>query len=63
MIEKHLVKLKVHADSRKPHLERKADDAFEVWVKAEAERGMANRAALCALAAALGVEAKTVEVL
>ena len=48
-----LVKLKVHPDSKQNSLVKKADDAYEVWVKAPAERGLANTAALQSLAKAL----------
>ncbi|MBI3548309.1 MAG: DUF167 domain-containing protein [Elusimicrobia bacterium] len=57
-----LIKLKVHPDSRKTALERKADDAFEVWVKAPAENGRANAAALAQLAAALGTDARKLHI-
>jgi len=48
-----LIKLKVHAGSRAASLEQKAADSYEVWVKSPAEQGLANRAALAALASAL----------
>lgn len=48
-----LIKLKVHPDSKQNALLKKAEDAYEVWVKAPAERGLANRAALQTLAKAL----------
>lgn len=51
------IKLKVHAGSRRDAIRRKAEDAYEAWVTAPAERGRANAAALRALAKALGVEA------
>ncbi len=50
-----LLKLKVHAASREERLWRKGPDAYEAWVKAPAERGLANAAALSLLSAALGV--------
>lgn len=52
-----LIKLKVHADSRKNEVVRRAADSFEVWVKAEPREGAANRAALDLLARELGVAA------
>lgn len=52
-----LLKLKVHPDSKQSAIKRKADDAYEVWVKAPAERGLANSAALQALAKALNEDA------
>ncbi len=48
-----LIKLKVHADSKRNTLLKKAEDAYEVWIKAPAERGLANTAALHLLAKAL----------
>lgn len=48
-----LIKLKVHPDSKQTPVVKKADDAYEVWVKAPAERGLANRSALQALAKVL----------
>ncbi|MDD5655960.1 MAG: DUF167 family protein [Elusimicrobia bacterium] len=53
-----LIRLKVHAGSKQTRLEQKAPAAYEVWVRAEAERGLANAAALSLLARQLGVEAK-----
>jgi uncharacterized protein YggU (UPF0235/DUF167 family) len=38
-------------------LERRAETAFEVWVRAPAERGLANAEALGLLARELGVPA------
>lgn len=37
---------------------QKAPDAFEIWVKAPAERGEANRAVAALVARELGLEAK-----
>lgn len=54
-----LVKLKVHAGAKRAALSRKAEDAYEVWVKSPAERGLANAEALGILAGALGRSAKS----
>ncbi len=51
-------KLKVHAAAGKPGIVKKSPDAFEIWVRAKAERGLANEEALRLLARELGVEAK-----
>jgi len=51
-------KLKVHPDSRAEKIVRKGPDAFELWVKAPAERGLANAAALRLLAAEIKAEPK-----
>ncbi len=51
------IKLKVHPDSKKNSVLKKAEDAYEIWVKAPAERGLANAAALQALAKALNQNA------
>lgn len=50
------IKLKVHPGSKRDKLLKKADDAYEIWTKARAERGLANAAAIRALAAALAVD-------
>ena len=49
------LKVKVHAGEKKEKLLQKAPDSFEIWVKAPAERGLANAAVRAALAAHLGV--------
>ncbi len=48
-------KVKVHADEKREKLLQKSVDTFEIWVKAPAERGLANAAVRAALAAHLGV--------
>lgn len=53
-----LLKLKVHPSSRKSAVLKKGDDAYEIWVRAEADRGMANREAIAILAAELGLDVK-----
>jgi hypothetical protein len=53
-------KLKVHPDSKKDRIERKRPDAFELWVKAPAERGLANAAAIRLLAAEIKTEPKKI---
>jgi hypothetical protein len=53
-------KLKVHPDSRREKITRKGPDSFELWVKAPAERGMANAAAIRLLAGELKIEAKKI---
>ena len=40
------LKLKVHPDSRKDEVIRKAPDQFEIWVREPAEDNRANRSAL-----------------
>ncbi len=54
-----LIRLKVHPGSRRDRLERRGPDAYELWVKAPAERGLANAAALTLLAAELGCPPKS----
>lgn len=49
------LKVKVHAGEKKEKLLQKTPDSFEIWVKAPAERGLANAAVRAALAAHLGV--------
>lgn len=47
------IKLKVHPGERRDRIVKKADDAYEIWTKAPAERGLANAAAIRALGVAL----------
>lgn len=49
------LKVKVHAGEKKEKLLQKTPDSFEIWVKAPAERGLANAAVRLALAAHFGV--------
>ena len=58
-----IIKLKVHAKSKKPALEKKTSDSYEVWLKAPAENGLANAAALRALSAALGEDVKRLRII
>lgn len=52
-----LLKLKVRASSKEDSIVKKAQDAYEVFVRAPAERGLANKAALALLAKALNCPA------
>jgi len=52
------IKVKVHAGEKQNRLERKPPDAFEIWVKAPAERGLANAAVREILARELNIDAK-----
>ena len=52
------IKVKVHAGEKKNLVKTKAPDAVELWVKAPAERGLANEAVRVLLGEQLGVEAK-----
>ncbi len=54
------IKLKVHAASKTDKITRKADDAYEIWVKAPPKRGLANAAAISLLAASTGREPKRI---
>jgi uncharacterized protein YggU (UPF0235/DUF167 family) len=53
-------KLKVHPGSKQDKIVRKGPDAFEIWVKAPAERGLANASAIRLLAAGIKTEAKRI---
>lgn len=57
-----LMRLKVHPGAKKDRLERLAEGRFELWVRAPAERGLANAAALSLLAAEIGCPAKALRV-
>jgi uncharacterized protein YggU (UPF0235/DUF167 family) len=52
------IKLKVHPDSKTEKIIRKSTDKYEIWVRAPAERGLANSAALNMLAVELKIEVK-----
>ena len=54
------IKLKVHASSKAEKIIKKADDAYEIWIKAPAERGLANAAAIRGLAAAIGKDPRRI---
>ena len=58
MASNELMRLKVHAGAREDRLEKRAATAYEIWVKAPAERRLANAAALGLLARELGCPAK-----
>ena len=49
------IKVKVHADEKKNKIVQKAQDTYEIWVKAPAQEGRANEAVRAVLAAQLGV--------
>jgi hypothetical protein len=58
-----LIRLKVHPDARRDRLERRAEGVYELWVRARAERGLANEAALALLARELGCPAKALRLI
>ena len=51
------LKLRVHPGAKRDAVSRKALDQFELWVRAPAERGLANKAALQLMGTALGIPA------
>ena len=53
-------KLKVHPDAKVNKIIKKGPDSFELWVKAPAERGLANAAAIGLLAAEIKTEPKRI---
>ena len=53
-------KLKVHPGSKAEKVVRKNTNAFEIWVKAPAERGLANAAAISLLAAEIKTNPKRI---
>jgi uncharacterized protein (TIGR00251 family) len=57
-----LFKLKVHPASKKAAILKKGSDAYEIWVRAKAERGMANRETIKILAAELKIEEKLIHI-
>lgn len=58
-----LIRVKVHPDARQDRLERRSGSAFEAWVRAPAERGLANAAVLALLGRELGCPAKSLRVI
>ena len=50
LAEPVLIRLKVHPDERCNRIELRSENVYELWVKAKAERGLANAAALMLLA-------------
>lgn len=54
------IKLKVHPDSRRDKVFKKAPDAYEIWTKSPAERGLANASAIRQLSVEIGVDAKKI---
>jgi len=54
------IKLKVHPDSRRDKLVKKAPDAYEIWTKSPPARGLANASAIRQLSLELGVDAKKI---
>ncbi|MDD2773261.1 MAG: DUF167 family protein [Elusimicrobiales bacterium] len=63
MTQSRYVKVKVHAGCKTAKTVRRAQNSFEVWVKAEAERGQANAAMLSVVARELEIEAKTMRII
>lgn len=62
-IEPILIGLKVHPDERSNRIERLAEGVYEIWVKAKAERGLANAAALALLAQELNCPSKNLRLI
>ena len=54
------IKLKVHPDCRRDKVFKKAPDAYEIWTKSPAERGLANASAIRQLSLELGIDAKKI---
>ena len=59
MVEK-FYKLKVHPKSKRPKILAKSKDAYEIWIKEPAERGLANKAAIALLSNKLNIPAKRI---
>ncbi len=57
------LKVKTHPGSKKPTIIKKDEDSFEVYVKEKAERGLANRAVVAALAVYFKVPAGKVRLI
>ena len=52
------IRIKAFPDSKKAHIEETETDVLRVYVRESAERNMANRAVIAAVAAHLGIPAK-----
>ena len=57
-----LFRVKAHPASRENRLTRLGPDRFEVWVRAEAERGLANASVVALVARELNVEPKRLRI-
>jgi uncharacterized protein YggU (UPF0235/DUF167 family) len=62
-LEQILIRLKVHPDERFNRIEPCSEGVYEVWVKAKAERGLANAAALALLAQELNCPSKNLRLI
>lgn len=58
-----LLKVKAHASSKEDSCVKKAEDSYEIWVRAPALRGLANQAVLGLLARALNRNPKQLRVI
>ncbi len=58
-----LIKVRVHPDSKKNAVKKKAADHYELWVKAPAERGLANEAVLALMGETLQIPAKRIRLI
>lgn len=58
-----LIQVKVHPGSRQSRLELKREDRFEIWVRADAERGSANAEAIHLLSLRLNLPAKRLKII
>lgn len=56
------IRVKVAAGARREKFERKGENAFEIAVKEEAERGLANERVCLLVARHFGVPAKAVQI-
>ncbi|PIU18075.1 MAG: hypothetical protein COT18_11220 [Elusimicrobia bacterium CG08_land_8_20_14_0_20_59_10] len=54
------IKLRVHPDAKRDKVVKRNPDTYEIWTRAKAERGLANAAALRALALTLGLDMKRI---
>jgi uncharacterized protein YggU (UPF0235/DUF167 family) len=58
-----LIRLKVHPGERRDRLEKRGEGVYELWLRAPAERGLANAAALALLARELGCPPKSLRLI
>ena len=56
-------KLKVHPNSKRLKIIAKSKNAYEIWIKKPAERGLANHATIALLAKELNIESKRIKLI
>ena len=58
-----LIKVKVFPKSKEEKVIKKSNDSFEVWVREEPKRGLANKAVIRVLASYFGVSESKIKLI